>query len=84
MKQQVAASSEALKQNSLLKQKYHELETKIAATCTVAPLSHPRSTEHPDPEIFSADTPELRRELAIFVRKINMKFLANGDWCCNY
>ncbi|KAI0998264.1 hypothetical protein K3495_g9929 [Podosphaera aphanis] len=39
-----------------------------------------RSAEHPDPELFSADDPKQRKDLPLFIRKINMKLNTNADW----
>lgn len=38
-----------------------------------------RSAEYPDPELFSADDPKQRKDLPLFIRKINMKLNTNTD-----
>ncbi|KAI0992342.1 hypothetical protein K3495_g15844, partial [Podosphaera aphanis] len=80
LEQEAATNFQFQQQNNLLQQKIQNLEQQAAAARNGASPGSYRTAEHPDPDIFSADNHELRKELPLFVRKINMKFIANGDW----
>lgn len=73
----------AFKSNNKINYSYNKTKTfknKIGAANQNNLQNFYRSAEHPDPSIFSANNTELRKELPLFVRKINMKFIANKDW----
>ncbi|KAI0999671.1 hypothetical protein K3495_g8522 [Podosphaera aphanis] len=80
LEQEVATNSQFQQQNNSLQQKIQNLEQQAAAARNGASPGSYRTAEHPDLDIFSADNHELREELPLFIRKINMKFIANGDW----
>ncbi|KAI0991760.1 hypothetical protein K3495_g16427, partial [Podosphaera aphanis] len=80
LEQQLATNSQMQQQNVSLQKRIQDLEQTANASSKSVSHSHHRSAEHPDPDVFSADNPELRKELPLFIRKINMKFIANEDW----
>ena len=79
LEQQLATNSQMQQQNVSLQKRVQDLEQTANASSKSVSHSHHRSAEHPDPDVFSADHPELRKDLHLFIRKINMKFIANED-----
>ncbi|VDB96360.1 Bgt-51754 [Blumeria graminis f. sp. tritici] len=78
LQQQVATLQQ---QNKILQRQVENLDKQQPLTQKhELPTSQFQSAEHPDPDIFSANNAELRKDLPLFVRKINMKFIANADW----
>ncbi|KAI0990820.1 hypothetical protein K3495_g17367, partial [Podosphaera aphanis] len=63
-------------QNTTLQQQNTSLQQQIQTNS----LTSHRSAEHPDPKVFSANDAASRKELPLFIRKVNMKFIANRDW----
>ena len=66
-------------QNKSLHQQNQNPDQQVINSRLNVPAPH-RSAEHPDPDIFSADDSVSRKELPLFIRKLNMKFIANKDW----
>lgn len=80
LEQQIASSSQLQQQHALLQQKNQELQQQALNFAQGTTHSSQRSAEYPDPEVFSAESSESRKELPLFIRKVNMKFISNADW----